>query len=128
MRVCVACLFYSVFFFGVQVMATTDFSVVEFSDHSVSVVPTSWIFRDDNSSLRCHWNSSMEKAKKAVRPHPKWSTCKIRKIVAHKGQHSAMPLICHMLQWIPVNKLCVDCGHVIILICEFGNTARQNNE
>lgn len=84
--VCMACSLYSMFF-GVQVMAMSDFSVVEFFDHSLSVVPTSWVFRDDKTlNLHCYWNSSTEKAKKAVRPHPKWTTCKIKKIVAHKGR------------------------------------------
>jgi hypothetical protein len=63
-----------------------SFCVVEFTDRSTSVLPSSWIFRD-NSGYNCHWNASVSKIKNYEIPNPRWPVCPIKRIVARRGTY-----------------------------------------
>jgi hypothetical protein len=59
--------------------------VVEFCDHTVSVLPGSWIYKDGDG-FSCHWSSSVTRVKNYEIPNPRWQTCRIERIVAKRGK------------------------------------------
>jgi hypothetical protein len=62
------------------------FYVAEFGDHSISVLPGSWIYKD-STGINCYWHSSVSKIKSYEIPNPRWKVCPILRIVARKGKY-----------------------------------------
>ncbi|ELT87812.1 hypothetical protein CAPTEDRAFT_212881 [Capitella teleta] len=61
------------------------YNVCEFEmDGLISVVPSSWMFMDNDGILKCRWTSSQQKIKEAATPSPAWPVYIIAKVMKKK--------------------------------------------